>query len=209
MSRTRPSRETPGRETPGRKGPALRFAPATPERWPDIEALFGPRGAMAGCWCMWWRLARSEFQKNAGAGNRRDFKRIVDNGDVPGILAYDGGKPVGWCAVQPKLAYPSLERSRTKRVDDSPTDNTTWAVTCFFIDRGYRGKGIMRQLLEAAVDHARKNGARLVEGFPIDSKKKEIDFSSFMGMAPVFAQCGFKEAARPSPNRPIMRRALK
>jgi GNAT superfamily N-acetyltransferase len=185
--------------------PGLAFRPATPDRWADIEALFGPRGAMAGCWCMWWRLARSEFQKNAGAGNRRAFKKIVERGDVPGILAYDGARPVGWCAVQPKESYPSLARSRTKTVDDRPA----WAVTCFFVAKDYRGKGISQALLRAAVAHARGRGAKLIEGYPIDTAQKAMDFSSFMGTARVFAAAGFAEAARPSPNRPIMRRDLR
>jgi GNAT superfamily N-acetyltransferase len=185
--------------------PRLVFHPATPDRWDDIETLFGPRGAVAGCWCMWWRLSRSEFQKNAGAGNRRAFKKIVGSGAVPGILAYDRDKPVGWCAIQPKEAYASLARSRTKTIDDRPA----WAVTCFFVAKDYRGKGLSQALLEAAIAHARKQGVRLIEGYPIDTDRKAMDFSSFMGTAQVFAACGFAEATRPSPNRPIMRREVR
>ncbi|MCC7048923.1 MAG: GNAT family N-acetyltransferase [Alphaproteobacteria bacterium] len=188
----------------------LDFHPATPDRWDDIEALFGPRGAMAGCWCMWWRLKRAEFQKNAGAGNRRAFQKIVAGGAVPGILAYDGGRPVGWCAVQPKEAYASLARSRTKTVEAKSTPTgPCWSVTCFYVAKDYRGRGLSRALLAAAVAHARKSGARLVEGYPIDTAKRAMDFSSFMGTAQVFAACGFAEAARPSPNHPIMRREIR
>jgi GNAT superfamily N-acetyltransferase len=194
---------------PKKPAPGLRFAPASPRRWGDIERLFGPRGAMAGCWCMWWRLSRAEFKKGAGAGNRRAFKRIVDRGGEPGILAYAAGEPVGWCAVAPKADCVSLDRSRTKRTGDAPTDPKTWAVTCFFIPRENRGRGLSEALLKAAVDHARRRGAREIEGYPIDAKKKEMDFTSFMGTEPVFRRCGFAEAARPAPNRPIMRRGLK
>lgn len=186
---------------PRKPATKLTFAPATPDRWGDIETLFGPRGACAGCWCMWWRLARSEFQKNAGAGNKRAFKKLVDGGAVPGILAYDQGKPVGWCAVQPKEAYPSLARSRTKTVDQRPA----WAVTCFFIAKSHRKQGLSLALLKAAADHARASGAMLIEGYPIDTDQRAMDFSSFMGTAQVFARAGFAEAARPSANRPIMR----
>jgi len=186
---------------PRKAKPGLTFAPATPDRWDDIETLFGPRGACAGCWCMWWRLTRAEFQKNAGAGNRRAFKKLVDSGAVPGILAYDGGVPVGWCAVEPKASYASLARSRTKTVDDRPT----WSVTCFFIAKSHRKQGLSLTLLQAASDHARANGATLVEGYPIDTDKQAMDFSSFMGTAQIFGRAGFHEAARPSASRPIMR----
>jgi GNAT superfamily N-acetyltransferase len=189
------------------KAAGLSFAPATPDRWGDLERLFGPSGAMAGCWCMWWRLSRAEFKKGAGAGNRRAFKRIVERGAAPGIIAYEGGEPVGWCAVAPKAEFTSLDRSRTKRIGDAPTDPATWAVPCFFIPRRHRGKGLSGALLKAAVAFARKRGAKAVEGYPIDAAgKKAMDFTSFMGTAPVFRRCGFKEAARPVPNRPIMRR---
>ncbi|MGQ0675698.1 MAG: GNAT family N-acetyltransferase [Rhodospirillales bacterium] len=191
---------------PSTRPAKLRFAPATAGRWNDIERLFGPRGAMAGCWCMWWRLSRAEFKKGAGAGNRLAFKRIVERGAAPGILAYEGGEPVGWCSVAPKADFASLDRSRTKRLDDTPTDPKTWAVTCFFIPRPHRGKGLSEALLREAAAYARQRGARTVEGYPIDAGKKEMDFTAFMGTVAVFQRCGFKEAARPVPNRPIMRR---
>jgi len=194
---------------PRKPGPRLAFAPATAERWGDIERLFGPRGACAGCWCMWWRLSRAEFQKNAGQGNKRAFKKLVAGGAVPGLLAYDGGQPVGWCAVEPKTAYPSLLRSKAKTVhDDGTPKGPCWSVTCFFVARSHRGRGLSAALLDAAVTHARRGGAVLVEGYPIDTDKRAMDFSSFMGTAQIFREAGFAEAARPSPARPVMRLAL-
>jgi len=84
-----------------------------------------------------------------------------------------------------------------------------WSVSCFFVAKDYRGQGMSQALLQAAVAHARKRGARLIEGYPVDTDKRQMDFSSFMGTAQVFAACGFAEAARPSPNRPIMRREIR
>ncbi len=182
----------------------LIFAPATPDRWDDIATLFGPRGACAGCWCMWWRLSRAEFKANAGDGNKRAFKKIVASGAVPGLIAYDGATPVGWCAVEPKEAYASLLRSKAKTIDDQPC----WSVTCFFVAKSHRNQGVSGALLETAVKHARDNGAVLIEGYPIDTDKKAMDFSAFVGAAQTFKAAGFVEAARPSPTRPIMRLAL-
>lgn len=182
----------------------LTFAPATPDRWDDIEALFGPRGACAGCWCMWWRRSRAAFKANAGNSNKRAFKKIVAGGAVPGVLAYDGDVPVGWCAVEPKEAYPSLLRSNAKTVDDRPC----WSVPCFFVAKSHRAKGVSAALLDAAVKHARANGATLIEGYPIDTDRKAMDFSAFVGAARIFRDAGFTEAARSSPSRPVMRRKL-
>ena len=70
----------------------LTFQPLTPDRWPDLVGLFGPRGACAGCWCMWWRRPRAEFVRGKGDGNKRAFRRVVEAGPPPGVLAYAGGK---------------------------------------------------------------------------------------------------------------------
>jgi hypothetical protein len=90
--------------------PPLEFHPLTPDRWSDLEALFGARGATGGCWCMWWRLKRADYDRQKGEGNKRAFKSIVESEVKPGILAYADAKPIAWCAVQPREAYPVLQR---------------------------------------------------------------------------------------------------
>lgn len=181
----------------------LTFHPLTPERWPDLEALFGPRGACGGCWCMWWRLPRSAFNVGKGEGNKEAFRLLVESGEEPGTLAYVDGKAVGWCAVEPREAYPVLERSRIlKRVDEA----AVWSVTCFFVAKGYRRQGVTVQLLEHAVAHAREHGAQVVEGYPVEPRSGETaDAFAFTGTAAAFRHAGFVEVARRSETRPIMR----
>jgi GNAT superfamily N-acetyltransferase len=182
----------------------LTFAPLTPDRWPDLEALFGPRGACGGCWCMWWRLPRSQWDRHKGDGNRRALRKLVRSGRTPGILAYDREQPAGWCAVEPRESYPVLDRSRVlARVDDRPV----WSITCLFVKRGYRRKGVGTALLKAAVKHARAHGARCVEGYPSEPRSGRLpDAFAFTGTVSGFKKAGFKEVARRSPTRPIMRK---
>ena len=182
---------------------SLIFHPLTRERWCDLQSLFGERGACGGCWCMVWRLTRSEFLMQEGAGNQAAFKRIVEAGDRPGILAYADGQPIGWCAVAPREAYSFLGRSRVlARLDDQPV----WSVTCLFIVRPFRRKGVSVQLLRAAVAHAVQRGARIVEGYPVVARKDPMpDAFAWTGTTQAFQRAGFKEAARHSPTRPIMR----
>src|SRR5829696_1648212 len=102
--------------------------PLTPDRWDDLEALFGPRGACAGCWCMWWRLTGPQYKEGKGDSNKEAFERIVKAGETPGLLGYAGGKPVGWCAIAPRDAYERLQTERIrilKKVDVKPV----WSVT--------------------------------------------------------------------------------
>ena len=181
----------------------FKIRPVTPERWKDFASLFGKRGACGGCWCMHWRLTRSEFEKRKGDKNRRAMKRLIDKGHVPGLLAFDGDNPVGWCSVGPRESFSALERSRIlKPVDDRPV----WSVVCFFISNEYRHRGLSVALLEAAIEHAKKNGAKIVEGYPVDPGKRQyVDAFAFTGLAAAFKKAGFKEVARRSATRPIMR----
>src|SRR5262245_31972828 len=148
--------------------PALEFHPLTPNRWPDLESLFGQRGACGGCWCMWWRLPRKQLKQQKGDKNKAAFRRIVESSQMPGILAYANGQPVGWCAVAPRNDYPMLERSRTlARVDAEPV----WSVSCLFVAKPFRRSGVSVRLLRAAADYARSRGAAIVEGYPVDPRK--------------------------------------
>jgi len=141
----------------------LTFVPLTPARWADFENLFGERGACGGCWCMWWHRTRAEFEESKGEANRRAMCARVSGGEEPGILAYAGRTPVGWCAIGPRDGYPAIVASRALR--QVPGDDV-WSVTCFFVHRTYRGTGISVVLLRAAIEHARKHGARVIEGYP-------------------------------------------
>lgn len=183
--------------------PALEFHPLTPARWKDLEALFGERGACGGCWCMWWRLKRSQFEKQKGEGNKRALKKIVDSGEVPGLLAYVDGQPIAWCAVAPRETYPVLERSRKlKRIDDQPV----WSVVCFFVAKPFRRKGVTVKLLKATLEYVKKQGGNIVEGYPVEPKKTGIpDAFAYTGLVSAFREAGFVEVLRRSETRPIMR----
>jgi GNAT superfamily N-acetyltransferase len=179
----------------------LKFHRTTAERWNDFEKLFGDNGACGGCWCMWWRLKRSEYEKQKGTSNKKAIRKIINSGSVPGILAYHNNIPIGWCAIEPRESYKLLENSRVlKRIDNE----RVWSVVCFFVYRKYRRKGVTEELLRAALKHAKKNKAKIVEGYPIDSEKTPSAFA-WTGFASAFLKVGFKEVHRGSPTRPIMR----
>jgi len=182
---------------------SLDFNPLTPERWVDFEHLFGSRGAYGGCWCMWWRLTRREFEAQQGEGNRLAMKAIVDAGEVPGILAYAGEEPVGWCSVAPRERFASLERSRVlKRLDDE----AVWSLVCFFVAKGWRGRGVAEQLIHGAVAYVRQQGGRIVEAYPTVPRATTLPpVSSYMGIPAMFERVGFVECARPSKARMVMR----
>jgi GNAT superfamily N-acetyltransferase len=194
----------------------LVFKPVTLNEWPDMQRLFGPNGANGGCWCMWWRIKRSEFDSNHGELNRRAMEAIIRSGRVPGLLAYLQGEPIGWCSVAPREEFPVLDRSPVlKRVDDQPV----WSIVCFYIHRNYRRRGLNRLLIEAAVDYARSQGAAIVEAYPVDPDTCRVNVGeaftglidtfrkaeAFTGLIDTFRKTGFEEVARRSARRAVLR----
>lgn len=154
---------------------------------------------------MFWHLTRSEFDRNKGDGNRQALQAKVAAGEVPGILAYDGDRAVGWCSVMPRERFASLERSRNlRRIDEQPV----WSVVCFFVAKAYRRRGLTARLLEAAAEYVRSQGGRILEGYPTRPAATQADVFIYMGVPAAFDQAGFTEVARPTPSRSIMRRTL-
>jgi len=148
-------------------------------------------------------MKRAAFKESKGQKNKNAFKKIVESGEVPGIIAYADGEPVGWCALAPRQNYPLLENSHVlARIDEEPV----WSITCFFVAKPYRGKGVTGQLAKAAVDYARRQGARILEGYPVEPKKGRMpDPFVYTGLVSTFRVAGFEEALRRSETRPIMR----
>lgn len=181
---------------------ARNWKPLTPETWNDFETLFGPRGACGGCWCMTWRLPLAVFRANSGAGNRAAMRALVDAGHEPGVLLYENGRAVAWCAVAPREEYVRLNASRVLAPVD---DEKVWSVSCFFIDKKARGKGLSVAVLKAAMEFAQAKGAKIVEGYPQELKDKLPPAFVWTGVMPTFVHAGFHEAARRSPKKPIMR----
>ncbi len=182
---------------------SLTFHPLTPDRWSDFVELFGPRGACGGCWCMFWKLSAREFNSLAHEGTKAAQHALVRSGTVPGLMAYAGDQAVGWIAVEPRSQYPRLAHSRIlKPVDDAPV----WSITCFFTRKDYRRRGVTLALLKAAIQHVKRQGGGIVEGYPIDAGGEDLPaVFVYTGLASAFQKAGFKEVGRNSKKRPILR----
>jgi GNAT superfamily N-acetyltransferase len=195
--------------TDGATGTALVAHPLTPDRWADLERLFGPNGAYSNCWCTFQRQTGREYAAgcvNRGAGNRALLRLLTDEGHEPGLIAYRDGEPIGWVSVGPRPEFGRLLRSPIlKLTPDEAADASVWSVACFFIPRAYRGRGVGSALLHAAVAHARTRDARLLEGYPIDTRGRRVQSSSaFTGTLELFARAGFERVAERIAGRPVV-----
>jgi GNAT superfamily N-acetyltransferase len=180
----------------------LTVRPLTPHRWPALEDLFGRNGACGDCWCMYWRIG-SAYHKRRRGQNKAAFREVVRRGPPPGLLAFDGDLAVGWCQLTPRAALPWLDRAwRLRRVDTMPV----WSISCFYVRKSYRRRGVTSVLIRAALKAARLMKAPALEAYPLDATLTPS--ASGTGYASTFARAGFKTVARRVPPRPIMRRDL-
>jgi GNAT superfamily N-acetyltransferase len=181
----------------------LAICSLTPDLWPALEDLFGPQGATNGCWCMYWRIG-SAYRDRPRERNRSAFREVVRRGPPPGLLAFHGELAVGWCQLSPRDALPWLDRTwRLRRVDATPV----WCISCFYVRKGYRRRGVTTALIAAAVGAARRAGAPALEAYPLDAALTPS--ASGTGYASTFARAGFRIVARHVPPRPIMRHDLR
>jgi GNAT superfamily N-acetyltransferase len=172
-------------------------------RWEDFEALFGDRGACGGCWCMSWRLKKGDFERGKGEPNKYAIRDLIYRDKPCGVLAYVNDKPIGWCAAAPREVYKRLESSRVlKRIDDKPV----WSITCFFIDKTFRRKGISVELIKGAIEYCKVNGVDVIEAYPMVPYEKNVpDAFLWTGIPAAFKEAGFEVSEQRSKWKPMMR----
>ncbi len=176
------------------------FREVSQDNWSDFAGLFESRGGPKSCWCMVWRSAATETKKHDGASRRAAMQSKVDAGVPIGILCYHNGTPIAWCSIAPRDTYRHLGG-----LDDCKAPERVWSLACFFVKRAYRGLGISKMLLLAAVDHAARNGGTIVEAYPVDADSPSC---RFMGFVETFKEAGFQKVGQAGQRRHIMRFTL-
>ncbi len=178
--------------------PDLIFREVDESRWDDFESLFAGRGGPKSCWCMVWRATGSETRQTRGAERKAAMESRIREGVPVGILGYLKDEPVAWCSIAPRPTYRSLGGPDVAGQDP----DSVWSLACFFTHRKLRGQGVMAQLIDAAVAHARARGARVVEAYPVQPGSPSY---RFMGYLPAFEAAGFHQVALAGARRHVMR----
>lgn len=187
-------------------GTTLRCEPATRDRFDDVVQVLGARGGPGGCWCMFWRLRNAEWRTGDPAGRKALLAERFAVSPPPGIVGYIDERPLGWCAISPRVEYPRMQSSPTfSPVDDTPS----WAVSCLFIHRTARRRGVGTALVGAAVSMAKAHGARAIDAIPVEPNDRRGSGDLYTGTPAMFEPLAFVEVARRKPERPIVRLDLR
>lgn len=188
----------------------ISIEPARADRFTDAERALTGGGDGADCWCQWWMLAPKDFEATSVDERRERLREDLTSPVASALIAYVDGEAAGWVKVSPRPDQPRLARTRNIQTSPEPmNDPTVWAITCFVVREEHRSQGIASRLLDAAVDHARLNGARIVEGYPLDTDVKRFSTNDlYHGTLSSFLAAGFTETARPGAARPIVAKHL-
>jgi len=176
----------------------LNIKQLTIDLWPAFEDLFGKHGACNGCWCMYWRIG-SGYHKRSREFNKHEFQSIVKNGPPPGLVAFKNNVAVGWCQLTTKKSLPWLEKNYNY---DDIDNQDVWCISCFYIKKGHRRKGVTSALIEKAIEFAKLSKGKLIEAYPGDAA------SSFTGYPSTFQKAGFKAVTQGKYKRTVMRLIL-
>lgn len=204
----------------------VRIVPVTDAPWADVERVFGTRGDPSTCWCQFFKLPNAAWKTITAPECRSALEEQVQTAQTgraypPGVIAYlehdenndedssaeaPAAEPVGWCAVEPRTAYGRLRTAEVvKGSPEDPDDQSVWAITCFVVRVGFRRKGIGGALLQGAVDQAGRLGARVIEGYPVDTAERKTSAAElYHGTLSQFLGAGFEITDRPSPSRAVV-----
>ena len=186
----------------------IEVRPASAERWPDVERVMQTPGDPETCWCQVFRVLREDWDERPVERNRDDLHALLEAGRRPGLVAYDAGEPVGWCALAPRTDYVRLASSayiaEARPDGDDPAGR--WMLTCFIVLPSARGAGLLETMLAAAVEHARANGATGLEAIPLDVDNAEHVTADelFSGTLAAFEEAGFERLAQLGPERVLV-----
>ncbi|MGC5169568.1 N-acetyltransferase family protein [Microbacterium sp. DT81.1] len=192
--------------------PKITIEPATADRFDDAEHALTGGGDGRSCQCQWWMITNAEFQKLSTDERERLLQRELDAGPPPALIAYADGDAAGWVRVGPRV--PQVRIARTREIAGATAqaldDPSVWSVSCFVVRKEHRGLGLTTALLEAAIAHARKGKARVIEAYPIDpTAAKHSSNELYRGVLSIFLAAGFTEVARTKPDRAIVQLELR
>jgi len=182
----------------------LTFEPLTRSNWAQFERLFGDKGACGNCWCMYYRLSKTEFTEGkSNNGNKDAMHGLVMENKPTGVLALYEGEAIAWCAFAPREDFIKLAKSRVHKPID---DKQVWSIPCTFIHKQFRRLGVSVELLKGVAAYAKQQGIKIIEAYPtIPTQTTLPDSFAWIGLYKSFERAGFEIVDTTSKHRPMVR----
>lgn len=182
-----------------------------PGDWPTVDQFFGPKGLVEHCWCTYFRMTSKDYSGCRSAARRTMLADLIETGERVGVLGSVDDVPVGWIGVGPRLGFPRLGTSRAAKLLKGDDPARIWSIVCVYLAREQRHRGLLRMLINKAVEWARDERADLIEAYPEDDRDPESGFdpASFHGRVSTFEACGFTVVEPRLQRRALVRKYLR
>jgi GNAT superfamily N-acetyltransferase len=174
---------------------------------PDTWAAFADlaernNGVWGGCWCTWFHTMNAEKTRDAD-DNRALKERLVRAGQAHAALVFDGEVAIGWCEYGPPQELPNINHRKEYEATLERLPN--YRITCFFVDRRYRRRGVAMLALRGALELIAQAGGGVVEAYPQDTNGKRITASFlYNGTRSLFEEAGFRYDRPKGKNHTVM-----
>ena len=186
----------------------LTIRPLTAARVDDVKTV--TRGTWgASCWDLFPRYSPAQQRElgitGGGPGTNEERRRVAlaklarRRKNSAGLVAYQGGEPIGFISLGPRYDFSRIENSRaTPPVDDV----AAWVIPCITVRRSHRGQGVAVAMIRAAVEYAGRRGAPAVEAYPRAGRKRVHDDFAYFGTDAMFRKAGFRQVRGVLPDLP-------
>ena len=179
-----------------------------PDTWEAFAALVERHnGIFGGCWCIYFHPDCAERGQGAEA-NRALKRRLVEEGKAHAALVFAGDRAVGWCEYGTPDELPNIHHR--KDYEAGAEQQPDYRLTCIFVDKAYRRKGISDLALRGALDMITQAGGGIVEGYPQDLPEGKRINNSFLynGTRTLYERAGFTYQRPKGKNHTVMTRTL-
>ncbi|PFG42396.1 hypothetical protein ATJ88_1057 [Isoptericola jiangsuensis] len=167
-------------------------APLGPGTWPAFEALVQRHGGIfGGCWCIWFHPEAPEGGRSA-EDNRARKKAYVERGEAHAALVMDGDEAVAWAEYGTPVELPGIHHR--KEYEATVTVVPDYRITCVFVDKRHRRRGVTELAIRGALDQIARAGGGRVESYPHDLTDQTRKMSSsflYNGTRRLYERLGF------------------
>jgi ribosomal protein S18 acetylase RimI-like enzyme len=161
-------------------------------------------GVFGGCWCTWFHTFHAEKTFTAD-GNQALKKRLVKEDQAHAALVFDGDEAVAWAQYGPPAELPNIHHR--KEYEATLDKRPDYRITCIFVDKKYRRRGVTEAALRGAVDLIAKAGGGVVEGYPHDNEGKKVSVL-YNATRSLYERAGFSYVRPKGTRNCVMRRVV-